>query len=415
MQLRDALRSLAGLAALAALAAGCYWCWRLAWADRLFRRNTEVAVAHAAQLVPANAEYHARLASLLDNAGQDGNLAESALHKALAANPRFASAWAELAMRAEAAGQTRQAEAYLTRAGQADRMYSTMWTLSNFYFRHNESEKFWPVTRRALRIGDVSAHDPTPLFRLSWKMSQNPAIVLERAIPDVGPVQARYLEFLVRENLAPAAEPVTQRVLAFGRDEDLSAVLRYCDRLIIAGDSNGAIHAWNALCWRTLHSYRPLTSHGAPALTNGDFASAPIQHGFDWRTPEVPGVAVERAELPPRLRIALDGREPETCDVLEQYLALAPSRKYRLRFRYQTDDIVAGSGLRWRISGVDGSEIPSESADLASEQETDASVRFTAPATTRLARLALGYRRAPGTTRIEGRVALTAASLEFDR
>jgi hypothetical protein len=118
--------------------------------------------------------------------------------------------------------------------------------------------------------------------------------------------------------------------------------------------------------------------------------------------------------LPPRLWIALDGHEPENCDLLEQYLALAPSRKYRLRFRYQTDDIAARSGLRWRISAGAGGEILSESADLASEQETDATVRFTVPVAVHLARLALGYQRTPGTTRIEGRVALIAASLEFD-
>jgi hypothetical protein len=297
MQRRDALRYLAGLAGLAALATGCYQSGRLAWADYLFRRDTEGAVTQAARLVPASAEYHARLATLLDNAGIDANLVESALHKAVAENPRLASVWTELALRAEAAGRTGQADAYLTRAAQADRLYSTWWTLSNFYFRHNESEKFWPAARRALRVGDVTAHDPAPLFRLAWKMSQNPAFVLERAIPDVGPVEARYLEFLLRENLAPVAEPVTQRVVALGDDQDLGAVLQYCDRLITAGDANGAIHAWNALCWRTLHGYRPLAPQAVAALTNGNFSSVPIQHGFDWRVPEMTGVTVERAGI----------------------------------------------------------------------------------------------------------------------
>ena len=127
------------------------------------------------------------------------------------------------------------------------------------------------------------------------------------------------------------------------------------------------------------------------------------------------GVALERAGLPPRLWITLDGHEPETCDVLEQFVALAPSRKYRLRFRYQTDDIAAGSGLRWRLSTSRGEEIASDGADLASEQQTEGTVRFAVPPGVPLARLALSYRRTPGTTRIEGRVALDSASLVFDQ
>jgi hypothetical protein len=126
-------------------------------------------------------------------------------------------------------------------------------------------------------------------------------------------------------------------------------------------------------------------------------------------------VAVERAGLPPRLWITLDGHQPETCDVLEQFVALSPSRKYRLRFRYQTDDIAEGSGLRWRLATSRGVEIPSEGADLASEQQADGTVRFTVPPGVQLARLALSYRRTPGTARIEGRVALESAALEFDR
>jgi len=415
MFLRSALRNVGGFAGLTALAAGCYWSARLAWADYLYRLDSVESVTRASQLVPANAEYHERLAALLDANSQNAASAESELHRAVAASPRLATAWTELALRAEAAGKTQQAEAYLVRAAAADRMYSTLWTLANFYFRQNAAEKFWSTAKRALHTGDVTAYDPAPLFRLCWKVSADPATVLERAIPDDGPVEARYLEFLVRENLTSVAEPVTERLVAFGSEQDLDAVFLYCDRLIAAGDADGGIHAWNALCWRRLQSYRPIEPEASPALTNGDFSSPPLQHGFDWRMPAVAGVAVERAGLPPRLWITLDGHEPETCDVLEQFVALAPSRKYRLKFRYQTDDIAAGSGLRWRISTSRGTEIASDGADLASEQQADGTVRFTVPPGVPLARLALSYRRAPGTMRIEGRVALESASLEFDR
>jgi hypothetical protein len=415
MSLRSPLRILGGLAGLTALAAGSYWSARLAWADYLFRLDTLESVSRAAQLAPGSAEYHLLLAALLATGGRDGGSVEFELNQAVAANPQLAPAWTELALRTEAAGQPQQAETYLVRAAGADHMHATLWTLANFYFRQNAPEKFWPAAKRALRAGDVSAYDPAPLFRLCWKISANPATVLERAIPDAGPVEARYLEFLMRENLTQVAEPVTERLVAFGSEQDLDAMFLYCDQLLAAGDAEGGIHAWNALCWRRLQRYRPIEPESSAALTNGNFSSPPLQHGFDWRIPAVAGVVVERAGLPPRLWITLDGHEPETCDVLEQFLALAPSRKYRLRFRYQTDDIGAGSGLRWHISTPRGEEIPSEGADLASEQQADGTVRFTVPPGVQLARLALSYRRTPGTTRIEGRVALESAALEFDR
>ncbi len=294
MPISVALRRLARLACLAALAAGCYWSVRLAWADHLFRRDSESAVARAVELIPGNAEYHARLAALRQEAGRDAAAIDSEFRAAVNANPRMAGAWIALGLRAETAGDMGPAEAALARAAAADHTYTPLWTLANFYFRRDDRDKFWPVTRQALTAGDVTAHDPVPLFRLCWKLSRNPATVLERAIPDVAAVQSRYLAFLVRENLAQVAEPVTQRVVALGGERDLDAVLDYCDRLIAAGDAEHAIHAWNALCWRTLHSYRPLAPLTTAGLTNGDFAAAPVQHGFDWRVPAVPGVEVER-------------------------------------------------------------------------------------------------------------------------
>jgi len=409
MASRQPIRYIAGISALLALAAGGYWSARLAWADYLFRLDTEDGVARAARLVPGNAEYHLRLAAFRQDAGG----AESALRAAVAANPRMGTAWLALGLRAEAAGDPERAETCLDRAAKVDRTYSTLWTLANYYFRHGQAAEFWPAARRALRIADVTAHDPAPLFRLAWKMSDDPATILDRAIPDVGAVQARYLEFLVQENRAPVAEPVTERVVAFASGSDLDSVFRYCDRLIDAGDTGAAIHAWNALCWRTLRGYRPLAPEEGISLTNGDFADPPVEHGFDWRLPAVAGAAVERGGLPPRLCITFDGHQPEVCELATQFLPLVPSRKYRLRFRYQTDNIAPGSGLRWHIvNPATGEEVASDAADLASEQETGAIVRFAAPAGVSLARLTLAYQRAPGTKRIEGRVELSAVSLE---
>ena len=414
MPLRDSIRRLTGLAVLAALTVGIYWSIRLSWADYLFRRDAEGPVRQAVRIVPWSAEYHARLAAILDGSGDAG--ARSELPKAVESNPRLASGWIELGLCAERAEDASDAETSLLRAARADRTYTTLWTLANFYFRHGQREKFWPVVRRALEIGDVETYDPAPLFRLCWRLSRDPDSILEQAIPDVGAVESRYLQFLVRENLAPAAEHVTERVVALSGEHDLGAVFEYCDRLILEGDAERAIHAWNALCWRTLHGYRPLEPEAGVSLTNANFSTEPAGHGFDWRLPAIDGVTVERGGMPPRLWITLDGQEPENCDLVEQVLALVPRSKYRLRFRYQTDGLAALSGVRWRLMDVAGhGEIVTDAADLSSEPETSAVIRFSAPTGVRLARLVLAYRRVPGTVRIEGRVSISEIALEFDR
>jgi len=410
----SAIRYLVCLSVGAALIAATYGSLRLAWADALYRRDTEEAVTRAVEIAPGCAEYSARLAALRENAGRGSHEVEAALRNALTANPRASGVWIGLGLLAEANGDPAHAEGFLMRAAKIDRMYSAQWTLANFYFRRGQPEKFWPAARRALRIGDVEAHNPAPLFDLCWNMSQDPATILERAIPDLGAVQARYLEFLVERGRVRVAEPVTVRVIAYSSDQDLAAVFRYCDRLIEAGDVDRAIHAWNALCWRTLHQYRPLNPGAGVSLTNGNFASAPLEHGFDWRVGSIEGVTTEFGGTDGRVWVSFNGRQPENCEPLAQFVPLAPSRKYRLRFRYQTDRIPAGSGLRWRIwDAVAKNEIASDTSDLTSEEESERVIRFTT-AETHLARLALDYDRAPGSSRIEGHVSLGQVTLSFE-
>lgn len=413
MSARDSIQQITRWGLLVALTAGVYWSVRLAWADHLFRTGTQASVRRAIQLAPWSAEYHARLAAMLEGSGEEA--AEQELRKAVEADPRFASGWVELGLRAETAGDTPGAGALLLRAARADCTYSTQWTLANFYFRHEQRENFWNAARRALAIGDVRAYDPVPLFRLCWKVSRDPGTVLARGIPDAGPVVARYLQFLVRENLAPAAEPVTERVVALSSEDYLGAVFEYCDRLIAEGDAERAIHAWNALCWRTLHGYRPLAPEAGVSLSHADFAVEPVEHGFDWRMPANEGVTVERGGIPARLWITLDGHEPEACDLVEQVAAVVPWRAYRLRFRYQTDGLAAPSGVRWRLTdAATHDEIASDAADLASEPEVAGVVRFRVPSGVHLVQLALAYRRVPGTVRIEGRVSVSTIELELE-
>ncbi len=97
-------------------------------------------------------------------------------------------------------------------------------------------------------------------------------------------------------------------------------------------------------------------------------------------------------------------------------VVLMPGRGYRFRYEYRTSGIAAGSGLRWRVFDLTrAEELLVESGHLCREGWAAESLVFTAPPALKLVRLALGYQRTPGTTRIEGSLSLRNLTLGFDR
>ena len=260
----------------------------------------------------------------------------------------------------------------------------------------------------------MSYGDAAPLFRLSWRITQDPGVILERAIPDQPAVLVRYLSFLLADNHLGAVEAVAHKAVRHARREDLPVLLVACDRLLEVGESEAALRIWSSLCARKLIPYQVPEPERGLALTNGDFRAPPLSRGFDWRMHAAEGVSVSRRESPPALRIAFSGRQPESCEILSQFVPLLPGREYQLRFRYRTSEIAPNTGLRWRIvDAATGSELTKRSPDLSSDKEKQEEVLFSTAVETRLGRVVLGYERAAGTTRIEGSISLGDVNLAF--
>jgi hypothetical protein len=174
-----------------------------------------------------------------------------------------------------------------------------------------------------------------------------------------------------------------------------------------------AVPIWNALGYLARPYHPPLDPLGASSLTNGDFSAEPTGHGFDWRTPAVPGVSYKWARS--GVRIAFDGHQSDQCQTLEQYVPLLAGARCRLRSRYRVTLLPAGSGPRWRITdAITGIEIPSDAPPLSSAIEIETAARFRAPAHSPLARVALVYDRPIGNMRIKGSLALESVSLDFE-
>jgi hypothetical protein len=134
--------------------------------------------------------------------------------------------------------------------------------------------------------------------------------------------------------------------------------------------------------------------------------------GFAWRLPTVNGISASREEKPSGLRLTFSGAQPENCEPLYRVLPVRENTVYEFTVLYRTAGIRPDTGLGWRVTDMDGGNLMEEPESLASEDDVHAKIRFVAPSGCRLVRIALAYRRTPGTTRIEGSIVLREAGLQ---
>ena len=399
------LRWLATAAAVAGFGAAAWWSVRAGWADYWARQETVAGTEKALTAMPGRGEYEARLAALV--ADENPQRADEALRRAVALDPLDAQSWIELGLRAEGNGDDAGAEQCLRRAADADVRYLPRWTLANYYFRRNDSERFWYWAKAAAQM---AYGDPMPLFRLCGRIEEDGKLIerLEIRDPDA---RADYVAYLLGEKRVDLIGPAVGLMLDENRRADVPLLLTACDGLIAAQRTDEAVEVWNGLGRAGRIPFAELAPARGAVLTNGTFAVSPTSRGFDWRLPTAAGIAAAREEDPVGLRLTFSGRQAENVEALAQYAPAQESTQYVLKFRYRTSGIGAGTGLGWRISDLSGASLGA-GGSLSSEAETEDQVAFRTPAGCSMVRLGLEYRRSSGTTRIEGLVILRNVRLE---
>lgn len=399
------LRAALWTAAVAGLSAAAAWSVRLAWADAWFQTETVAGTEKALSLTPGQAAYNIRLALLVGD--DDPGRAAAALRQAAASNPYDARAWIELGLRYEADGNLPLAERTLLRAAHESHVYLPAWTLMNYYFRRNQAERFWFWARSAV---PMIWGDPSPLFHLCGRLKEDGGLIdrLDIRRPEL---QTAYLFYLLDTGRPDLAGPTSRRLLQSNRNADVPLLLEACDRLLASNHAGDALAIWNGLA-----ATHRIPGEGAPAergklLYNGDFAASPTRHGFDWRLPTIEGIGAAREENPVGLRLAFSGAQPEDAEPLVQLTPVDENTAYTLAFGYRTSGIAAGTGLYWRIGDANRGDVIVSGESLASDDPVEDHIAFVAPPGCRLVRVALVYRRRPGTTRISGFIVLRDVDL----
>lgn len=409
-QVRFAALWLGRFAALAGLALAALWSFRAAAADQCLRATTLEGTERAIQWAPNQSENYVWLSAEVSDTNP--RRAEQALRQAVALNPQDARSWVDLALRREAEGDLQQAERYLLHAADTDRQYLPRWSLANFYFRNNDLDRFWVWAKRA---AEMLYGDPTPLFRLCGEVSEDGNLVERLGLrrPDV---RASYLNYLLARDHADLIQPVTQRLLSDSREEDVPLLLVACDRILELGRADEALEVWNRLATSKRIPYAALAASARATVTNDAFSTVPISHGFDWRVPDIIGVSMAREDESGGLRVTFSGRQPEACMPLSQFIPVVENTHYDLEYRYSTLDIANGSGLAWRAKFTDVRQATEVTSAIPSSDKEDSRLwAFDTPPGCRLVRLGLTYQRAPGTTRIEGRIVLRQVRLRAAR
>jgi tetratricopeptide (TPR) repeat protein len=387
------------------LAWGAYSAAVRAYADYLGRQTNLSACSRALRLAPGNAAYWLRRANLLDDAGLSG---ADALERAAKLDPYNATFWLRLGLDAEARNDNTRAERCFLEAARVSRLFQPRWTLANFYLRRGNSAAFWNWTRSALELAPA---DPTALFQLCWRVSQDAGEILRNAIPEVREVRRDYAAFLISRNRLAAAASLLPAFADAG-PEDRTMLLDACDRFLANGMAEPAMSAWNALCSHGLLPFDALQPAAGVSLTNGSFRAGGIGRGFDWRWSPVEGVtATIGAGM---AAVNFSGKQAESAETIWQLVPVAPGRTYSLRFEYQTTDIASPSGVRWQVAGIDGAGELGTSTDLAAPSWKAEAFRFRVPPGVDLVRLRLLYARAAGTVRIDGSVVTRAMRLEME-
>ena len=403
--LRAVIFQAARIAALAGLAAAAAWSFRFAVADHFARILTVSGQEQAIAWSPGQSLNYVRLSAVITET--DPGKAEELLQRAVALNPLDSRSWIDLALRHEMDGNLPAAERELLRAAGIDRQYLPRWSLANFYFRRGDDTRFWLWARSA---SEMLYDDPRPLFRLCDAIASDEDLIDRLGLrnPDV---RASYLSYLLVRNQGALIPRVAQRLLVDNREADVPILLAGCDRLLELQKVGEAISVWNGLSVSRRIPYGPLPPDGGN-ITNGDFSSTPTSQGFDWRVPDTGGVSAVREDAKGGMRLIFSGHQPEACAPLSQFIPVRESAHYELEYLYNTSGIADHSGLSWNIEYTDVSQSSNTTGEIASDGKGGTRILpFDTPSGCHLARLSLAYRRAPGTTRIEGKIVLRQVSL----
>jgi hypothetical protein len=391
---------------LAALVMGISWNVRFGVADLWARRNQPDSTRLAMRVMPSDGAFPAQLADEIY--ALDPVSAKSLLQRAVQLNRYDAPSWLQLGLLSEAGDDLPGAEKALLQAASVDATFLPSWTLANFYFRRENTARFWYWARKAAQM---DADDAGPLFRLAWYVSPNAGEIASRLQISRPGLAVQFVSFLIAQGDPTAVTEAASRLLAANSEENTQTVIGVCDWLIANKRPDLAFPLWNGLAARGQIAYAPLAADSTDAVTNGKFGKSPLSRGFDWHLNTVEGVSSFLNVNPNALGFEFSGGEPNGFLLMDQTAPVRERKEYVLVVNYETSGIAPGSGLEWSVADSRSGTVLARTGSLSAEQGGKAKACFAAPDGAAFVHLSLLYQRQPGTVRVEGKLALKEVRL----
>jgi tetratricopeptide (TPR) repeat protein len=386
-----------------AIAGACYSAI-LARAEHLFSLDTPAAIEAAVHLVPYRSEYVARLAAC------NGPDRIALLKRAVQLNPFDYESLIQLGLFAEFnQGDAKAAEQYYLKAAAVNHMNKPRLTLTNYYFRQQDTSEFFRWANETLKI---TPYDGSYIFTNMWLMSQD-AQRLSAVVPDRPRSLIQYTWFLSNTKQYGAIPPIVQRLVrlvgndnprAWGRDDLIASSL---DKVLASGDLHTGLQFWTTLRdGRWIDQSVPDFNH---PLTNGNFRMRFYGHGFDWLPLDTEGVHIDQFPDEPSIDISLTGNQPESCTLLREYVAVEGGFLYKLHWKAEAQNIPPGMGLAWHLrTATGGTANDVVSPDLLG---SDQSWEFVATPNVGGFMLTLESNRPSGQVRPEGHITIRSVGM----
>jgi tetratricopeptide (TPR) repeat protein len=374
---------------------------RFAGAEWLSRADTVEALQGALRITPGNADYYARIATLDPSRSDD-------LNHALTQNPRDPSWWIMQSVRQEEDGDVAAAEKSLRQANLVSRYYTPRWSLAAFYYRQGNKAEFITWAKSALSAGNGQSES---LFQMAQRLNLPSSQILDDVLPDVPDRVDSYLHLLLQQGKVDQQHAAAARLIRIGSSRNRMSILETCESLFKAGKIDQAVDLWNRAIqvrWIALSPLDPLLGE---SLGNDSFAEESMDLGFDWKNSIPLGVSASRSVTDHSLFLEFSGSQPESCELVSQFVPLLPNRQYRIEVRYRLRSTNLATGLQWSVLPVPSGKPSMAGLMSPSEKFVGQTFPFETPSQPGPMKILLSYTRAPGTTRMEGKLWIQSVHL----
>jgi tetratricopeptide (TPR) repeat protein len=315
-----------------------------------------------AALVPGNAAAWDSLGRVRqwDFADPDIPGAIADFQKAVAADPRSAHFWLDLAGAYEAAGDSARArDAFLRAKAVYPASGEVAFYFGNFLLRQQQYAEAYDELQHAVRADRTLL--PLAISR-TWRSSEDVNELLNQMLPPESDAYLQALDFFAAIHQAEPGLEVWKRLLTLRQPIALSRTFPYFEELIREDRGDDARRIWREAVLASGQTYQQPLNRSL--IWNGDFTREFANGGLEWRCVPFPGISVDFDNEPaPRsshaVRLDFNGGSNPDLGAPRQYVPVEPATKYDFHAYMRTQEITTESGMRFSLSDPNHPDAPS--------------------------------------------------------